>query len=204
MRSNIFRIMILSVVALPLATTALLGQNCKSYPLPDGIDPDGIANNQFAATATASVSFDDVDAVKDARDEALMEAKAALAKFLGEEIQSDQTIAKVVNESKTMSGAGKENVRNEAIRRTKLLRNHSQALLKGVTQIGDCYTKGTEVRVTVGVKPEYVAAAEGLASGMGSSSSADSAKSKSNANTGTRQPLAGVDEVSNTQNLRKF
>lgn len=51
-----------------------------------------------------------------------------------------------------MSGAGKENVRNEAIKRTKLLGSSSQALLRAVIVLGDCYTKGTEVRVTVGVK----------------------------------------------------
>ena len=83
-----------------------------------------------------------------------------------------------------LSGAGKQNVRTEAITRTKLLRNHSQALLRGVITIGDCYTKGTEVRVTVGMKPETVKAAEGLA--------------------GAKQPLTGVDEVNNAKNLKKF
>jgi len=195
----------------------LLAQGCKSYPYHDGIDPDLIGQNKYVATATASVSVDDIDSVKDAREEATLEAKATLAKFLTEEIKSDSVIAKIVSESKTMSGAGKENVRNEAIKRTKLLRNSSQALLRGVITIGDCYTKGTEVRVTVGVKPESIMAAEGLAGGIGASVvNQPTAGSKSTANGNTangqskdanarpQQPLSNVDEYSNTKNLKKF
>ena len=171
-----------------------------------GWTPDLIGQNKYVATASASVSFDDVDAVKDAREEATLEAKATLAKFLTEEIRSDSAIAKIVNESKTMSGAGKENVRKEAIQRTKLLRNSSQALLRGVITLGDCYTKGTEVRVTVGVKPETINAAEGLAGGMAGSKGTSGGVGGGNANaaSGSKQPLTGVDEYSNTKNLKKF
>ena len=73
------------------------------------------------------------------------------------------------------------------------MRISSQALLRGVITLGDCYTKGTEVRVTVGVKPESINAAEGLAGG-----------GSANAGSGTKQPLTAVDEYSNTKNLKKF
>jgi hypothetical protein len=190
-------------------------QGCKNYPYQDGIDPELIADNKYVATASASVSFDDIDAVKDAREEATMEAKATLAKFLTEEIRSDSTISKIVSESKKMSGAGKENVRNEAIRRTKMLRNSSQALLRGVIVIGDCYTKGAEVRVTVGVKPDLIAAAEGLAGNIGSSVAAQptpGSGTRSNAGSGSssggsasgKQPLTNVDEYSNTKQIDAF
>ena len=185
---------VVAAVALFAGASPLVAQGCKAYPYRDGIDPDLIAVNKYVATASATVAFDDVDSVKDAREEATIEAKATLAKFLTEEIQSDATISKIVSESKTMNGAGKENVRNEAIKRTKLLRNSSRALLRGVIPIGDCYTKGAEVRVTVGVKPETINAAEGLAVGL-----------KGNGVDGaTKQPLTSVDEYSNTDNLKKF
>ncbi len=207
MPNNTSRIILISAMGLLSATTTLLAQGCRDYPYREGIDPDLIAQNKYVVTASATVSFDDVDSVKDAREEATMEAKATLAKFLTEDIMSDTTIAKIVNESKTMNASGKENVRNEAIRRTKLLRNHSQTLLHGVVTIGDCYKKGAEVRVTVGMKPETIRAAEGLASDMNSSASTQSAagsKGGSRLNTGTKQPLTSVDEVSNTANLKKF
>lgn len=188
------RSIVVAAAVLLASSAPLLAQGCRAYPYHDGMDPDLIADNKYVATASASVSFDDIDAVKDAREEATMEAKATLAKFLTEEIQSDATISKIVNESKKMNGAGKETVRNEAITRTKLLRNSSQALLRGVIVLGDCYTKGTEVRVTVGVKPESIRAAEALA-GSGKGGSADGA---------TKQPLTNVDEYSNTKNIKKW
>lgn len=214
-KTNSQRAILVTAITL-LASAPMLAQGCKAYPYRDGIDPDLIAQNKYVATASASVSLDDIDSVKDAREEATLEAKATLAKFFTEEIQSDSTIAKIVNESKTMSGAGKENVRNEAIKRTKLLRNSSQALLRGVITLGDCYTKGTEVRVTVGVKPETINAAEGLAGGIGASvakqptagsKSTSGVAGSSNPNgaaSGTQQPLTGVEENSNTTNLKKF
>jgi hypothetical protein len=197
---------------LAASTAPALAQGCKAYPYTDGMEIDG---SKYVATASASVSFDDIDAVKDAREEATMEAKAALAKFMTQGIQSDSIIAKLVNESKTMSGVGKENVRKEATQRTKLLRNSSRALLRGVIIIGDCYTKGTEVRVTVGVKPETINAAEGLAGKIGSSVAnqpTPGAQNQSNASGGldsnssqsAKQPLTNVDEYSNTKNIRKF
>ncbi len=194
-------------VALVAAGLSAKAQGCRDYPYRDGIDPDRIAENKYVSTASASVSFDDIDAVKDAREEATLEAKATLAKFMTEVIQSDSAIEKIVNESKKMSASGKENVRNEAIRRTKLLRNKSQALLRGVMVIGDCYTKGTEVRVTVGVKPETIAAAEGLAGNIGASVAGQpttGSKGNKSAATGDKQPLTNVDEYSNTKDAKKF
>jgi hypothetical protein len=201
MKSNTSRIVLVLVTGLLATAGTMLAQNCSAYPYRDGIDPDMLAQNKYVATATASVSFDDIDAVKDARDEATMEAKATLSKFFTEEIFNDQAVNRLVGESKKMSGAGKENVRNETITRTKALRNHTQGLLKGVMQIGDCYTKGSEVRVTVGVKEESILAAEGGAGRMNSSSTGAGSK---NTSSGVKQPLNGVDEVSNSVNVKKF
>ena len=143
-----------------------------------------------------------------------MEAKAELARFFHQGIQSDSSVEKIVAESKTMSGTGKENVRKEAVQRIKRLRNSTQAILKGVIVLGDCYTKGTEVRVTVGVKQETINAAEGLASSMNASiqnqsagSATTSSGSGNSAKTGgaaEKQPLTNVDEYSNTKNITKF
>jgi len=213
---NLMKAIFLAAISLLASSVPALANSCKAYPYHDGIDREQIAQNKLVATASASVSFDDIDAVKDAREEATLEAKATLVKFLTEEIQSDSVIAKLVSESKTLSGIGKESIRKEAITRTKLLRNRAQALLRGVIVLGDCYTKGSEVRVTVGVKPETINAALGLADGMAASvgnQPTGGSKSSSNRNAGgrtvspsgaTQQPLSNVGEYSNTKNLKKF
>ena len=74
----------------------------------------------------------------------------------------------------------------------------SEALLRGVVVLGDCHTPGREVRVTVGIKPETVAQATGLASGI--SESIESAPTPSapqnsdgSSNDKTKVPSAGAD-----------
>lgn len=68
-----------------------------------------------------------------------------------------------------MSGAGKENQREEVINRVKSLRNSSKSLLRGVVPLADCYTKGQIVRVSVGLKPETIKSAGNLAGGISKS-----------------------------------
>lgn len=213
MGSSISRTLIAAIGLLSASTTLLAQEGCKAYPFRDGVNIDQLAQNKLFSTASASVSFDDIDAVKDARDEATMDAKAALAHFMTETIQGDQNVKHIVEESKTMSGASKENVRNETIKRIKQLRSHTEALLRGVVTLGDCYTPGSEVRVTVGWKPETLQAAEGLAGAIGSSVSNQPTPSArhvagssnaSNGNSGTKQPLTKVEAVSNTEDIKKF
>jgi hypothetical protein len=61
--------------------------------------------------------------------------------------------------------------------------------------------------VTVGVKPETIAAAEGLAGNIGASVAGQpttGSKGNKNAATGDKQPLTNVDEYSNTKDAKKF
>ena len=134
---------------------------CDNYPYTEGINVEDVqGGTKILATASAIVSFDDVAAIKDARDEALLEAKAQISHFLSEGIKSDAVTTKAVSETKSMQGANKENVRKEVIERVKKLQSSSQALLRGVVPLADCYTKGSEVRVTVGIKPATIKQAE--------------------------------------------
>src|SRR2546427_8358255 len=87
-------------------------ENCANYPYTDGINIEDVQGGvKILATASATVSFDDVDAIKDARDEALLEAKAQISHWLSEGIKSDAAISKAVSDTKSMQGETKENVR---------------------------------------------------------------------------------------------
>ncbi len=175
---------------------------CESYPYSDGINVEAVQGGvKIISTASSSVSFDDIDSVKDAQEESQLEAKAAIARFLNEGIKSDQMITRAVNETKSMSGAGKENVRNESIERVKQLRSSSQALLRGVVPLGDCYTKGKIVRFSVGLKPETIDAAGKAAGAMQGSTSSSNSPGAVNP---TLEPIDGVDGYSNDDRLKKF
>lgn len=201
-------------------------EGCGAYPYSDGMNIEVVeGGTKIISTASASVSFDDIDSIKDAREEAELEAKAAIAKFLNEGIRSDSTIERAISETKTMSGEQKEVLRKEASLRIKRLASSSQALLRGVVVLGDCYTKAREYRVSVGLKPETIAAAGNVASGMSSSLSSQPTPTLSNQTPGggsnqspvdsqgasqlggassTARPLQGSDSFSNTQRLQNF
>jgi hypothetical protein len=129
---------------------------------------------RIISTGVVSVSFDDIDAIKDARDEATLEAKSLISGFMSEMTSSDQTIDKAVRETKSMQGDTKAGLRKEVIERVKSLRSSTQNLLKGVVLLGECYTKGKEFRASVGVKPEFIAAAEKLSKSIANQPSSNS------------------------------
>jgi hypothetical protein len=189
------------ILAVPAASFA---QGCADYPYTDGISIEEVSGGtKILSTATATVSFDDVDSVKDARDEATLEAKAAISKFMNETIKSDEAITKAVSETKSMQGSQKDVSRREVIERVKKLQNSSQALLRGVVVLGDCYSKGREVRVSVGLKPETIDAALNLQETINRPSD----RKNQPASGQTSKPgtsLQNVDEFSNTKKLKDF
>lgn len=209
---------ILQVIALAFIGTScsvMAQQSCGDYPYTDGINIEDVqGGTKILATGSASVSFDDIDSIKDARDEAEMEAKALISKFMTEGIKSDSIINKVVNESKTTSGEQSERIRKELITRVKSLASSSQALLRGVVTLGDCYTKAREVRVSVGMKPETIRAAENLAGSISKSVTSRPTPTTQNMGTtgqgaatsssGALKSLRGQEGFSNTERLKNF
>lgn len=191
--------------------------SCDSYPFSSGeISVEDVqGGTKIIATASVSVPFDDQDAVNDARDEATITAKALIAKFFQEIVTSDETINRAVNETRTMQGDEKAVTRRETIERVKRLRNQSAALLRGVVPLGDCYTPKREMRVSVGLKPETIAAAERATGAIGRSvmgqpsvapslpPSAPGPAPQSGA-PAVNQPLNNVPGFSNTGRLGRF
>ncbi len=199
------------VLLLPASAFAA---SCDDYPKPVGLDPEALLNMRWIATATVPVSFDDVSAINDARTEATIAAKAMIAETLTNSAKRRDTVERAVVESSSMRGQSKDTVRNELVRRMTTLSSSAEALLRGAVVIGDCYTKGREYRVTVGIKPETIQAAEGLAATTSDSlvtappPTMVPQRGQPHGNTGAapapRNPLNSMEGFSNTQGLTKF
>ncbi len=198
-------------------TSTQASESCAGYPYLSGKEVESTGTGlKILATAAAPVSFSDVSSVRDAREEAELEAKAMIAKFLAEEIKSDSAISRTVNESISMRGESKEAVRNETVQRLRTLRNSAQALLRGVVILGGCHTPGSEVRVTVGLKPETTAAAETISGQISGSISRQPAPGQGTAvpTAAKQDPAAGSPSAvapvnrsggySDTDRIRKF
>ena len=207
------------ITILSVSKLAFAG-SCAEYPYTVGGAPEFIDEQhyKFLFTSSVAVNFDDITAINEAREEATMEAKAGIAKLMSETIKSDAAINKIIGDQVTLQGEQKTAQRKEAKESLKKLVNNTQALLRGVIPLGDCYTKGEEMRVTVGIKPESILQAEKIAGSISNSVNAvpapktsdTKAASPSSATTGSSigngvvQPLKGSDGFSNTERLRNF
>jgi hypothetical protein len=205
------------IAAALLATCSLANAaGCEDYPFAQGINVEDVnGGTKIIATADVSVSFDDVDSIKDARDEATMEAKSLISAFMSEGIRSDQIVNKAVQETKSMQGDTKVAVRKEIIDRVKRLASSTQALLRGVVPLSECYTKGKEFRVSVGIKPETITSAERAAGNISNSTAnqpppgapmsgtSGSSTSPPSTPSATQRP-SGMDSYSDTERLKKF
>ena len=183
-----------------LVSYQALAAGCEDYPFGQGMETDHTdQGDKIISTAEVAVAMDDSQSISDARKEATLEAKAQIAHFLGETIQSDKSLDNAVKETIKIAGDSKSVSRDSIKTMLTKIRNSSQQLLRGVIPLGECYTKGQFLRVSVGLKPETIAAALNSASSM-TGSQASSPPSNKPAEGG----LTGQQGYSNTQTLKKF
>jgi len=150
----------LLATALIICASPVYADDCSSYPLTDGLSIEQTpSGTKYLSTATASVLFDDIDEVLDTLHEAELYAKANISEFFDETIQNDDSLDKAIDSSVKISGGQKAITKNVLKTQLREIRKSSRSLLKGVIRLGECYTKGKFVRVTVGLKPETIAAA---------------------------------------------
>ena len=154
------------------------GQDIKDAP--DGaaikLFPDGAY--QITAVGTGAYDFNDPDDIKDARKEAEMRAKAAIAKFLKEDISSQEGMDEASKKVKNVSSDG--TTQSTSVSKTTVntamesIRNSASALLTGVVVLQDAKVPnegkdGGTYKVMVGVSSKTVAAAGKAANGISSS-----------------------------------
>jgi len=146
-----------------LVPSGVNAADCDAYALkyPAGLKlvntPKG---PKFLATAAVGVDIDDPGEVLDAKSEATMEAKALIAKFFNEDVKSEKNVNTLITKSIKFAD-GKKSVTKDKLKTTlKNISVNAAKLLRGVLPLASCYTKGKIVMVTVGLKPETIAAAE--------------------------------------------
>ena len=146
---------------------AVFAEDCSDYPQKRGINVilvDG--GTKILSTAIATVTSDDTKSYLEALVDAELEAKASISKFLEEDIsKSCSSNTETITNFKIN---GEENSVNYEKAKTQLckLSSHTQSLIRGAVEIGDCYTPGKLVMVTVGIKPETIVSAEELSDSM--------------------------------------
>ena len=183
---------------------AAFAEDCSDYPYSKGVNvilvDDG---TKILSTAMTSVLFDDMDLYVDALEEAELEAKASISKFLEEKVAksctTDKSIISLVNIS-NQDGVALKTADATKVKSTLCrMSSTTQSVLRGAVVIGSCYTPGEQVRVTVGIKPETTAAAKELSNSMEKSNNSSDSSEQTNGST-----LTSVDGYSNTDQLSEF
>lgn len=152
----------------PLFTEVNAQDACNNYPRPGfDIKTDKNGEEKFIATAEVTVPIDDRDLYLDSMEEAEIEAKNRIAKFINEEISGSTEINKRSNTNVRVEGKTK-NINSEMVRdKLKTLRSSTpKTLMRGVRVLGSCYTPGQAVRVSVGWRLQDGQSAEKLGNTM--------------------------------------
>lgn len=164
--------------------------SCDEYPYSPGasqLEPLSTGQFKIVATDEAKAAFDDVDVISTARDEAELLAKARLTTFIEEYFSSDTSIAKIVEKSSTeITNQEAQNTYKENVQNLRNLVNHSKALLRGVSLLGECYDPAKKLlRVTVGFKSESLAQGGNIAGALSQSLTSKQTMKQSPTNTGS-------------------
>lgn len=159
----------------PAQVAAPAQGNCDNYDYQAG-DSEVVFEEggkfKIISTAAASVSFDKPNVLMMARRNAEMQAKAMLAEYVNQRLSTEDSINQEMAQSSSLKkladGSAEEQASlDEAMKQARSIAGRADAVLRGVLPLGSCYTKGSEVRVTVGIKSDTVANATQLGETMG-------------------------------------
>lgn len=136
---------------------------------PDGasIDLSNPNNWKIFSVGTGTFDFNDSDDIRDATQEAILNAKAAMAKYAKERISTDEQMDRMVEKKKAQSkknGQESSSVSKESMKTTLTsIRNSASAILTGVITLevkSKWYGDNGEVKVKLGQSQKTVDAAK--------------------------------------------
>ena len=178
--------------------------SCANYPykiIGAKIIPLENDNLKIISSYQVSVNYDDADEVVDAIEDGRLEAEAAIARLMRTEIakECNKNTKKISQKLMSKDPEGNESRQfNDEVLKEKVcsLVGRSAGVLNGVADVGQCYEPGKHVYVTVGIKPETIAAAGQLGENMKTIKNLDDIK-------GSNQSEIG-DNKSSTRNVEGF
>jgi hypothetical protein len=195
--------LIISVFSIIFLMPSYTRADCSQYPKSVGIEyVEVVGGFKILSTARASVPLDDSELYLDGIEEATLEAKIAISEFFREEVS--QSCNSETSTIKNIKIQGEEKDLDFQKIKTNLCTAiaSTQTMLRGVLLLGNCYTPGKFVLVTVGVKPDSTKAAAVSTNNMIDQSSTDE-NSEASVSVDSRS-LSNVKGYSNTQMLEKF
>jgi hypothetical protein len=202
--------LVLQTTVASAQTLTAAGTGCEAYPYQPSdttIEFGEAGQFKIITTGAASLDFDDVSSMQEARREAELIAKRTLAEYINQQLSSEDKIERQIDSARSLvKGEDGSTVttaqRQEVKTQLTTINARADVVLRGVAVLGSCYTKGHEVRVTVGIKSETVANAQALGQTMDAVSAANYGKSSPAAAAGKTQNGSGTPNEGQTKDYK--
>ena len=145
-----------------IVTSPVKASDCSQYKYKQGqskIEPVEGGGLKIIMTSQASVLADDTDLVEMAMEEAKMKGRNEIAKFMKNEIAGKDEFSTKMVQDVIINPEGKDFNVNKVKEQLKTMAESVDGIVRGIVPLGSCYQPGKFVRVTMGIKPETIAAA---------------------------------------------
>lgn len=193
-----FKATTVSVAIIAAATASAQTANstgCDAYPYQPNdtlIEFGEDGKFKIVTTAAAYVDFDDGQVVASAEREAELLGKRLIAEYINQKLTSEDSIESAINTSRTLTGSTASGTltttqREEVKTQLSSISGRADALLMGVSKLGGCYTKGHQVRITVGIKSDTFENAQKLGAVMGAAAASDYGQNNPKSGDGQKQ-----------------
>ena len=165
MKKRLFFISSLMAFAFPLR---LLAASCDGYPEIDGVRNDVTEDGSFRtfSTVTVPVPIDRSAVVVQAKKRGQILAKGQIVSFMEDDVSNackDDDLNKQKNILSTTGDGISENYDFESSIETLCsVTTRARDFVRGARKIGECYTPGKELKITLGVSPKTMSAAQSL------------------------------------------
>ena len=159
-------------------------EGCSDYPyvpMQTKFVPKADGTFSLQMTQEASVRADSQNQKNRALKIAQLRAEQSVSKFIKQELEGKDSFSNEAVEEAVENADGVDWNVEEAQTFIETVAASSKNLIRGIIPIGSCYEPGKYVRVTVGIKPETIAAA-------------------GNADATTNKPYSGYSTTTNNSN----
>lgn len=154
-------IIFLSLLAI-ISPSSVKADDCSQYLYKPGqskIEPVDGGGLKILITSQVSVLADDTDLEEMAREEAKMKGRNEIAKFMKNKISGKDEFSTKMVQNVLINPKGKDFDVNKVKEQLKTMAESVDGIVRGIVPLGSCYQPGKYVRVTMGIKPETIAAA---------------------------------------------
>ena len=182
------KLKLISMLVFSVSLSFLTGQtvkaegSCSDYPyvaMETKFVPKGNGNFSLQVTQQQAVRADSMTQMQRSLKIAQLRGEQAISKFIKQEIEGKDSFNLESVDNMVENADGQDWSTEEATELFENIASSSKNLIRGILPIGSCYEPGKFVRVTVGIKPETIAAAGNVEASSGNPYSGFSNNTKS-------------------------